>query len=75
MSALAVAFVVFIFSLTSAIAGMAVYKCTPAQLSSMLPIMFGAFLTATVLGYVGGKATERGQGNATGGNSASQPDS
>jgi hypothetical protein len=38
-------------------------KCTAEQVSNMFPTVFIAFLTSTVLGYVGGKAAERGQSN------------
>ena len=45
----------------TAVAGVAVYKCSSEQIAAILPILFTAFLTATVLGYVGGKAADRGQ--------------
>ena len=47
--------------IVAALAAFIIDKCTGAQVIGIFPVVFGSFISATVVGYVGGKAAERGQ--------------
>ena len=49
--------------IVTALAVFIIDQCTGAQVIGIFPMVFGTFVSATVVGYVGGKAAERGPDN------------